>query len=77
MNTIPFPTSTVRSVALTALIGEIAARATAQAPFAWLRMEPPMPNPGMEVRLTLWPGGQDRLLAEVHPHGAQVRWLSG
>ncbi|THD64428.1 DUF2332 family protein [Phenylobacterium sp.] len=63
--------------ALGALIAEIGARATPQAPFAWLRMEPPMPNPGMEVRLTLWPGGEDRLLAEVHPHGAQVRWLGG
>jgi hypothetical protein len=36
------------------------------------------PNPenmmGMQVRLTLWPGGAERVLAEVHPHGAWVRW---
>lgn len=49
--------------------------ATAQAPLAWLRMEPPPENlAGMEVRLTLWPGGQERVLADVHPHGAVVNW---
>ncbi|HEX3888455.1 MAG TPA: DUF2332 family protein [Phenylobacterium sp.] len=60
--------------ALRALIGELGAAATADAPFAWLRMEPPEDMMGMEVRLTLWPGGQERKLAEVHPHGAMVRW---
>lgn len=49
--------------------------ATAQAPLAWLRMEPPPENmAGREVRLTLWPGGEERVLADVHPHGASVRW---
>lgn len=47
--------------------------ATEKAPFAWLRMEPGSPK--FEVRLTLWPGGDDRLLAVVHPHGAWVNWL--
>jgi hypothetical protein len=47
--------------------------ATESAPFAWLRMEPGSPK--FEVRLTLWPGGDDRLLAVVHPHGAWVKWL--
>jgi hypothetical protein len=60
--------------AMAELIGEIGARATPQAPFAWLRMEPPLPVPGMEVRLTLWPSGEERLLADVHPHGASVTW---
>jgi hypothetical protein len=60
--------------ALAVLIEEIGAAATPDAPFAWLRMEPPPGTPGMEVRLTLWPGGQERKLADVHPHGAQVRW---
>ena len=27
------------------------------------------------LRLKLWPGGEDRLLARVHPHGAMVAWL--
>jgi len=52
-----------------------AAGATASAPFAWLRMEPTAGRPHpMELRLTLWPGGEDRLLAHVHPHGAWVEW---
>jgi hypothetical protein len=56
-------------------IAELGAMATADAPFAWLRMEPPPDNLAVvELRLTLWPGGEDRLLAEVHPHGAWVRW---
>lgn len=63
--------------ALAAAIAEIAARASAEAPFAWLNMEPAPENlAAMNVRLTLWPGGEERILAEVHPHGAWVRWRS-
>ena len=63
--------------ALRAAVESHAAAATPGAPFAWLRMEPPPDNmAGMEVRLTLWPGGEDRLLAHVHPHGATVRWVA-
>jgi hypothetical protein len=52
-------------------------QASAQAPFAWLRMEPRTADPAapMELRLTLWPGGEERALAHVHPHGAKVLWL--
>lgn len=61
--------------ALTRTLQALGARATAQAPFAWLRMEPSPENLTiMEVRLTLWPGGETRILAEVHPHGASVAW---
>ncbi len=51
--------------------------ARADRPFAWLRMEPRSADPTapMEVRLTLWPGGVERSLAHVHPHGAKVLWL--
>jgi hypothetical protein len=53
------------------------AQATAEAPFAWLRMEPPPEDlTRMEVILTLWPGGEARTLAHVHPHGARVAWLA-
>ncbi len=63
--------------ALAAIIDDLGAQATLEAPFAWLRMEPPPGNlAAMEVRLTLWPGGQDRILADVHPHGAFVTWRS-
>lgn len=50
--------------------------ASDRAPFAWLRLEPSAQvNEAMEVRLTLWPGGEERLLARAHPHGAFVGWL--
>ena len=63
--------------ALRQAIEETGARATATAPFAWLRMEPsPETMMVMQVRLTLWPGGEERLLAETHPHGATVKWLA-
>jgi hypothetical protein len=61
--------------ALRAAVAAHGAAATASAPLAWLRMEPPegaaMP---IELRLTLWPGGEDRRLAIVHAHGATVNW---
>lgn len=55
------------------------AAAEADAPFAWLRMEPEGGNLAgpMEIRLTLWPGPLEMRLARVHPHGAEVSWLSG
>lgn len=60
---------------LSAAIAAIAAQATPDAPFAWLKMEPSPENLAtMSVRLTVWPGGSERVLAEVHPHGAWVRW---
>ena len=60
---------------LAALIATIGGDAMPDAPFAWLRMEPNPENMlGMQVRLTLWPDGEERVLAEVHPHGAWVRW---
>ena len=61
--------------ALTEAIGAHGAAARPAAPFAWLRMEPDQTNlTAMELRLTLWPGGEDRRLAFAHPHGAWVDW---
>jgi hypothetical protein len=50
-----------------------AARATREGPLAYLRMEPGPQS--FEVRLTMWPGGQDELLALSRAHGTGVRWL--
>jgi hypothetical protein len=55
---------------------EAGAQASAAAPLAWLRMEPPQPDLRMELRLRLWPGGDDELLAHAHPHGQKVEWLA-
>lgn len=61
--------------------------ATADEPLAWLRFEHPdtgdptargwgcLGKP--EVRLTVWPGGEERLLAMSSAHGPPVRWLGG
>ena len=27
-----------------------------------------------QLRCRLWPGGEDRLLALCHPHGAKIEW---
>ncbi|HEY4030078.1 MAG TPA: DUF2332 family protein [Caulobacteraceae bacterium] len=59
--------------ALSAAIESHGAAATPEGPFVWLRMEPVAA--GFEVRSTTWPGGVTRTLAEVHPHGAWVKWL--
>jgi hypothetical protein len=60
---------------LRAAIETHGAAATAASPLAWLRMEPidgqAFP---IELRLTLWPGGEDRRLAIMHAHGASVNW---
>ncbi len=49
---------------------EVGARTEGGAPLAWLRMEPA--GEMAEVRLTLWPGGEERLLARVGYHGDPV-----
>jgi len=53
---------------------EAGARATAEAPLAWLRLEGAAKE-AADLRLLSWPGGEDRLLAHAHYHGAFVRWL--
>lgn len=55
-------------------IREAGERATADAPLAWLRMEPADDRANLD--LTLWPGGEDRHLARVGYHGSPVTLLS-
>lgn len=52
----------------------LGARATRDAPFAWLRLEPNLTGRGFQLSLTTWPSGEDRLLAEGHPHGEFAVW---
>jgi hypothetical protein len=50
-------------------------RAAPDSPLAWLRMEPAPDRAHAELRLTLWPGADERLLADADYHGRWVRWL--
>jgi hypothetical protein len=57
-------------------------RATADAPLAWVRLEPNETNyTPAELRLTTWNGapasGTDRLLAATGFHGGEIDWLAG
>jgi hypothetical protein len=54
----------------------IGAQATADGPFAWLRYEgDPEYSNAMSLRLTLWPGGTERVLGVGHPHGDRFKRL--
>ena len=48
------------------------ARATPDAPVAWLRFEPA--GPVGDLRLTWWPGGDETVLATAEYHGIPVYW---
>ncbi|MEO8695761.1 MAG: DUF2332 domain-containing protein [Acidimicrobiales bacterium] len=53
------------------------ATATIDAPLAWLRLEPPAGTQSpVELRVTTWPGGAERLLAVAGFHRDPVRWLA-
>ena len=47
----------------------------ARGPLAWLRMEP-QDERVTSLRLTLWPAGDELLLARVGYHGDPVEWLA-
>jgi hypothetical protein len=51
------------------------ARATADAPLAWLRMEPAGDH--ADLHLTVWPGGEEHHLARAGYHGTPVELLPG
>jgi hypothetical protein len=59
-------------------IDALAAQADARKPLVHLTLEPAREGPDgtlkFLVRSTTWPGGQQRLLAECHAHGAPVHW---
>jgi hypothetical protein len=55
------------------ILHDSGAVATPSAPLAWLRMEPAGDH--ADVHLTMWPGGDERLIAHAGFHGAAVRWL--
>lgn len=58
-----------------AAIAAVGQRASRLAPLAWLRMEFFEIGAPAELRLRLWPAGEERILARTHPHGEWVEWL--
>ena len=52
------------------------ARATADAPLAWLRLEPSASGNSLELRLTTWPGGDEVVLAKAGFHAGRVTGLA-
>jgi hypothetical protein len=59
-------------IVLRALIDHIAQAAHAQAPLAWLRMEP---LDGLyQTRVTLWPGQRELAIAKSDAHGNSIYW---
>jgi hypothetical protein len=55
------------------LIQQAGSRATAEAPFAWLRMEPG--EKSAEIKLTIFPGFEDRIIATAGYHRPTTHWL--
>ncbi len=68
-----FPPASQQRVA--AAIERAGERATEIAPIGWLRFERSPDEQDPTLRLRSWPGGEDRLLATSHPHGAYINWL--
>jgi len=66
---------TIDAAGAPAWLAEAGSRATGDAPLAWLLMEPG--GEQTEVRLTLWPGGAERVIARAGFHGRPVRWVGG
>lgn len=62
--------------AITAVMEEAGAGATADRPLAWLSLETNRQTFRHELRIRYWPGGEAAAhLAEAHPHGAWVEWF--
>jgi hypothetical protein len=67
------PEATRRSI--TAAMELAGARATAERPLAWVRLETNRATFRHELSIRYWPGGAEAvILSEAHPHGAWVIW---
>ncbi|MGR3485959.1 MAG: DUF2332 domain-containing protein [Paracoccaceae bacterium] len=58
----------------TDLIEAAGARATPDAPLAWVGMEGDDRTPGAAIRLRLWPGALDLTLGRIDFHGRWISW---
>ena len=48
---------------------------TNDAPLAWVAFEHEAQNQPPTLKVTTWPGGEQKVLARAHPHGTLVHWL--
>jgi hypothetical protein len=71
----PYLPATVAD-AIRAAVTSAGERAGAEAPVAWMRFEPGDEPALVELRLTAWPGGGERLLGTGGFHQEPVRWLA-
>ena len=62
--------------ALRRALARAGALAATDRPLCWLRMEPAT-REHADLRVTTWPGGEERHLADVGYHGTDVRWHAG
>jgi hypothetical protein len=70
------PETTRRSI--TAAMEHAGARATAERPLAWVRLETNRETFRHELSVRYWPDGEEAVtLSEAHPHGAWVEWCAG
>lgn len=60
-----------------AALAAAGARATVDAPLAWLRLEPLSALRSHGLALTTWPGGAEEVLATCGAHGTAVTWRDG
>lgn len=61
---------------ITGAMEQAGARAAAERPQAWVRLETNRETFRHELTVRFWPGGVEPvMLAEAHPHGAWVEWL--
>jgi len=54
-------------------IQDVGSLARSDAAFAWLRMEGTR-NGDFSLTLTIWPSGEERILAAPHAHGTEIEW---
>jgi len=52
------------------------AATASDAPLAWVRLEPAPKIVFADVRVTMWPGGVEEVVATSGFHGPPVRWLA-
>ncbi len=58
-----------------AAVAKAGAEASKTRPFGWLSFEFVEESKACELRLTLYPDGEERHLADAHPHVVSVAWL--